>query len=82
MPASETILLDGSPLSVPQVQAVASRGARVAIGETARQRLQSAHAAVQAVAAGEQAVYGINTGFGSLAHVRVAPGAPGSRTPC
>ena len=73
MPDSTPITLDGSPLTIDQVRAVAA-GAAVRLGESARARVAEARAAVERVAAGERAVYGVNTGFGSLAQVRVAAG--------
>lgn len=46
----------------------------VAIAPQARQGVARAAAAVATAAAGEAAVYGINTGFGKLAGQRIAPG--------
>ena len=71
MNARETLTLDGRPLTIADVHAVAVAMERVELGDAARTRIQAARAAVDRVAAGSTAVYGVNTGFGSLAHVRV-----------
>ena len=43
------------------------------LGDAARQAMERSRAVVDAVAAGDHAVYGINTGFGSLANHRIEP---------
>ena len=48
-------------------------GAHVAVGEVARARLRAARAVVERAVASGAAVYGVNTGFGNLANVRIAP---------
>ena len=68
-------MLDGRPLTVEQVRAVACDGARVSLAPAARGRIEAARAAVERVTASGAAVYGVNTGFGSLAHERVGPQA-------
>jgi histidine ammonia-lyase len=65
------IELNGEPLSVEQVSKVARGRLTARLGAKGREQLLAAQKAVAAVAAGSTAVYGINTGFGSLAHVRV-----------
>ena len=73
MTADTHLVLDGAALTVDQVRAVAA-GRRVRLGDAARAQVAEARAAVERVAAGDRAVYGVNTGFGSLAQVRVAAG--------
>jgi histidine ammonia-lyase len=69
----QPVVLDGASLTVEQVVAVARDLAPAAINEAAVARAASGRAAVdRAVAAGEP-VYGVNTGFGKLAHVRIPP---------
>jgi histidine ammonia-lyase len=65
------VTLDGHSLRVEQVVAVADRFEPVELADTARRRVERARAVVDAKAGGEAAVYGINTGFGSFAEVRV-----------
>lgn len=65
--------LDGAPLSVADVAAVARRGRRVELADAARARIAAARAVIEAKARGADPVYGLNTGFGSLSRVRIAP---------
>ena len=68
--AERRIALDGGKLSLEQVEAIAD-GARCRLSPTAARAVRSSREVVdRAVAAGEQ-VYGINTGFGHLARVRI-----------
>ncbi len=71
MPHTQPIQLNGEPLTIRMVHQVAHLGRVATIGATGRANLLRAREAVNTVAAGNSAVYGINTGFGSLAHVRV-----------
>ena len=71
MPSS--ITLDGRSLSVADVVAVSRQGARVAIDPAARERVARARAGIEAALARGETIYGVNTGFGKLAHVRIAP---------
>ena len=71
MPHTQPIQLNGEPLTIRMVHQVARLGRVATIGDTGRANLLRAREAVNTVAAGNTAVYGINTGFGSLAHVRV-----------
>jgi histidine ammonia-lyase len=64
--------LDGRSLTVEDVVRVArSGGTRVTVAPAARSRLLASRGAVEAAIAGGQTIYGINTGFGKLANVRV-----------
>ncbi|MFV0333905.1 MAG: histidine ammonia-lyase [Tropicimonas sp.] len=49
-------------------------GAPVALSEVAWADIERANALMAGVAAGEAAVYGVNTGFGKLASIRIAAG--------
>jgi len=71
MPA--TITLDGSPLTIEQVVAVARRGASVALDDQAAGRLAGTRAGLERLTTDGRAYYGINTGFGSLARTRIGP---------
>lgn len=78
MPDKE-LILDGQPLQLAEVEAVARLGRPVRIGERARSKIEAARAVVQRETGGEgnaeggKAIYGVNTGFGSLSRVRIAP---------
>jgi histidine ammonia-lyase len=65
------ILLDGASLTLEQLVAIADDGEEVAVAPAARARVTAARAIVDARAAGDTAVYGINTGFGSFAETRI-----------
>jgi histidine ammonia-lyase len=70
-PEPETLVLDGGVLAVADVERVARGQAKVAFSDTTRARLQESRVVLeQAIAAGE-VIYGVNTGFGSLARQRV-----------
>lgn len=70
--ADHTVVLDGSPLTPAQVEAVARAGARVALGDKARKAMAASRAIVEAHLNDGEAHYGINTGFGSLSRKRVS----------
>jgi histidine ammonia-lyase len=71
------ILLDGISLTVEQLLAIADRHQRVALTEAARARVRAARGVVEARARSAEPAYGINTGFGSFADVRIGPDALG-----
>ena len=69
-----TCVVDGRSLSVADVVRVARDATtRVAVDPAARQALLGSRRLVEAAIASGQTIYGINTGFGKLANVRVAP---------
>jgi histidine ammonia-lyase len=72
------IQLDGSSLTIEQLVAIADRGEPVALADAARDRVRASRAVVDARARGDQPAYGINTGFGSFADVKIAPDALGA----
>ncbi len=65
------VLLDGNSLTIDQIVAVADRFEPVELTDAARRRIERARAVVDAAAGGDAPVYGVNTGFGSFAEVRV-----------
>ena len=69
------ILLDGSNLTIEHMLAIADRGEPVALADAARDRVRASRAVVDRRALGDEPAYGINTGFGSFADVRIAPDA-------
>jgi histidine ammonia-lyase len=68
------IRLDGSSLTLDQLHAIASEGAPVTLAPDAARRVDAAREVVDRRAAGDQAVYGINTGFGALAETAIPRG--------
>jgi histidine ammonia-lyase len=71
------ILLDGASLDLPTIVKIAGGGVPVALHESAAARVDAARRVVDRAADGTDAVYGVNTGFGSLAEVKIAPDALG-----
>ena len=70
-----SITLDGRSLSVSDVVRVArDPNIRISVDAAARAALLSSRRLVEQAIASGQTIYGINTGFGKLANVRVAPG--------
>src|SRR5437016_5229432 len=71
MPA--TIMLDGRSLSIADVVAVARHGVPVAIAPHSLGAVSASRRTVEAAAGRGDTIYGVNTGFGKLAHVRIKP---------
>src|SRR4051812_34546052 len=63
--------LDGSSLTIEQLLAIADRGEAVALTEDARARVRASRAVVETRASRDEPAYGINTGFGSFADVKI-----------
>src|SRR5437016_8247015 len=68
------ITLDGHSLSIADVVAVARHAAPVAIAPEALASVGASRRAVESAVARGDTIYGVNTGFGKLAHVRIKPG--------
>jgi histidine ammonia-lyase len=68
-----SVLLTGNDLSFAQLYAVALRGENTGLAPTAVERMNASRAVVERVVASGAAAYGINTGFGKLASVRISP---------
>jgi histidine ammonia-lyase len=68
------IALNGSSLTVEQLLSIADRAEPVALSADARDRVQASRAVVVRRAQSAEPAYGINTGFGSFADVKIAPG--------
>jgi len=72
------ITLDGSTLTLADLQAIADDAAPVALDARAVAAVDASRAVVDRHASGDAPVYGINTGFGSLAEVKIAKDALGA----
>ena len=73
MPTPE-ITLDGCSLGIPDVVRIArDPGTRAGLEPKARDALFASRRLVEQAIASGQTIYGINTGFGKLASVRIAP---------
>src|SRR5436309_3778327 len=69
------IVLDGASLTLDALLTIADRGDAVALAPEALDRVRASRAVVERKAESDEPAYGINTGVGSLADVRVAPEA-------
>ena len=67
-----TIALSGNDLTFDQLYAVALRSEKVTLTPDAIERMKASRAVVDRVVASGATAYGINTGFGKLASVRIS----------
>ncbi len=65
------LLIDGGPLTLLDVESVARGRARVVLAAAGRARLAASRCTLEAAMAEAEPLYGVNTGFGSLAGVRI-----------
>src|SRR6266567_13359 len=68
----DVLTLDGQPLSLAAIEAVSGEGCRVEASQAARERGAASRALIERIVAEGQTVYGVNTGFGKLADVRIS----------
>jgi histidine ammonia-lyase len=68
----DVLVVDGESLDLENYRAVVFDGSRCALDDSARCRVAAARQVVLDTLEKEQAVYGVNTGFGDLAKVRIA----------
>ncbi len=71
-PAPSAVELGDRPLELEEIEAVAA-GARLTVSAAARARVARAREFVEERFASGEAIYGVTTGFGRLANVRVEP---------
>lgn len=68
----EKLALNGQPLRLAEIEAVARRRCEVSVVADARERMAASRSRIEQIIAQGQTVYGVNTGFGKLADVRIA----------
>ena len=79
LPRSPTIFimdalsLNGQALTLAEIEQVAHASRRVVIAPQAHQRMAQSRARIESILAEGATVYGVNTGFGKLSDVRIAP---------
>jgi histidine ammonia-lyase len=71
--AGEVLMLDGQPLTLAEIDAVAAGAQRVAIAPAALERVAAGRTCIEGILASGRTVYGVNTGFGKLAEVHIPP---------
>lgn len=69
----EELTLEGKPLTLEQIGAVATASAGVVIARSLEERLIASRCVIEEALSSGQAVYGVNTGFGRLAGIRIPP---------
>jgi histidine ammonia-lyase len=67
----ELLVLDGGPLTGPQIVGVARKKATVEISDQAIELMEAARETVRQAVSSNKATYGINTGFGALSTTRI-----------
>lgn len=72
-PAGPAPVVAGEPVTLADVVRVARHRAPVALAPAALERVRASRAFVERIVAEGRTAYGINTGFGKLAQVRIAP---------
>ncbi|HPD92789.1 MAG: histidine ammonia-lyase [Rhodobacter sp.] len=68
------LILSPGATTLEQLETVYRQGVGVRLSDDCRAPVEAAQAIVARAAAGGVAVYGVNTGFGKLASVKIAPG--------
>jgi len=68
-----SVLLTGNDLTFAQLDAVALGGESAGLAPVAAERMNASRRIVEHLVASGTAAYGINTGFGKLASVRISP---------
>ena len=78
MPASSEanlsdLILTPNETTLAQLEQVWRQGLAVRLADSARDGIAASAARIARAAAGEEPVYGVNTGFGKLASIKIAP---------
>ncbi len=66
-----TVMIDGESLTLEDVVKVACHNESVKLDDSAESRIQKSRDVVETAIREEQVIYGVNTGFGELAHVSI-----------
>ena len=74
MSADPIHLLSGEGLALPVIRHLLRTRSRLGLTAEAHAKVAESRVIVDRLQAGEHSYYGINTGFGALAHTRIAPG--------
>jgi histidine ammonia-lyase len=66
------IQIDGEHLTLAELYAVVFDGAEVELAPSAREKMNASRAVIERLVESNAAVYGVNTGFGKMASVRIS----------
>jgi histidine ammonia-lyase len=69
----KTIPIDGEGLTLDELYAIALHGTPAEITSAARERMHASRAVIEHLLKSHAKVYGVNTGFGKMATVRISP---------
>jgi histidine ammonia-lyase len=69
---STPIELTGNSLTLSELEQVVFDGAAVSLSIDARRRMDASRAVIERCVESDKTVYGVNTGFGELAEVRIS----------
>ena len=72
MSIAPDVALTGNDLTFDQLYSIALRGDAVSLAPIAADRMKASRAVVDQLVASGSVAYGINTGFGKLASVRIS----------
>lgn len=67
------VVLDGNSLSIEQLVLAARHGAKVVLSPNAKAKMESSRAYLERCVAEGTAIYGVTTGIGELARIRITP---------
>jgi len=67
----DKLILNGQALALHEIEAVARAGCRVEVAGEALRRVAESRGLIENILAAGETVYGVNTGFGKLADVRI-----------
>jgi histidine ammonia-lyase len=67
--------ISGCPISLAQLNAVATGNERIELSDESRDRIHKSRAVVDKILEQNQVIYGISTGFGKLSDVKIEPDA-------
>lgn len=68
----DKIIIDGNGLTLEELLDVARKGKKVEVSESAIERINYSRSIIDEIVESKKTVYGVNTGFGSLAKVSIS----------
>lgn len=71
LPLLKEIVIDGDSLTLEEIEQVAKYGVKVRISEQAWEKMRASRALIEEIIEEGRVVYGVNTGFGTLADVKI-----------
>jgi histidine ammonia-lyase len=64
--------INGESLTLAQLESAVFSGAEVKLADSARAKIEASRAVIERLVASNTTAYGVNTGFGDLAEVRIS----------